>query len=157
MCPFTPPKGTDSDPLVIAGGPCASNPEPVADFFDAIVIGDGENVILEMADIRIQMESEGGLDKRDLLKKWSQLEGVYVPSVFQVVFNEKGHQLTRPLKADDGPDRPGAGSSGPLSVISIKHCSRTGLLFLTASRFMTVYGWRFQGGVLGAADSARPG
>jgi radical SAM family uncharacterized protein/radical SAM-linked protein len=100
--PFYASQRTDSDPLVIAGGPCVSNPEPVADFFDAIVIGDGENVILEMADIRIQMESDDGMDKKALLKKWSQLEGVYVPSVFQVVYNEKGHQVTRPLK-EDGP------------------------------------------------------
>jgi len=96
--PFYASQRTDSDPLIIAGGPCVSNPEPVAEFFDAIVIGDGENVILEMADIRIQMESDGGLDKRALLKKWSQLEGVYVPSAFQVTYNEKGHQIARPLK-----------------------------------------------------------
>lgn len=96
--PFYASQRTDSDPLIIAGGPCVSNPEPVADFFDAIVIGDGENVILEMADIRIQMESDGGLDKRALLKKWSQLEGVYVPSAFQVTYNEMGHQIARPLK-----------------------------------------------------------
>jgi len=96
--PFYACQRTDSDPLIIAGGPCVSNPEPVADFFDAIVIGDGENVILEMADIRIQMESDGGLDKRALLKKWSQLEGVYVPSAFQVTYNEKGHQIARRRK-----------------------------------------------------------
>ncbi len=96
--PFYASQRADSDPVVIAGGPCASNPEPVAEFFDAIVIGDGENVILEMADIRIQMESGGRVDKKALLKKWSQLEGVYVPSVFQVAYNEKGHQITRPLK-----------------------------------------------------------
>jgi radical SAM family uncharacterized protein/radical SAM-linked protein len=98
--PFYASQRTDSDPLVIAGGPCTSNPEPVADFFDAIVIGDGENVILEMADIRIRMAGDGGVDKTALLKKWSQLEGVYVPSAFQASYNEKGHQITRPLKAD---------------------------------------------------------
>ncbi len=98
--PFYASQRAGSDPLIIAGGPCASNPEPIADFFDAIVIGDGENLILEMADIRIQMENDGGLDKNALLKKWSQLEGVYVPSVFQVAYNDKGHQITRPLKED---------------------------------------------------------
>ncbi len=95
--PFYASQRMDSDPLIIAGGPCVSNPEPVAEFFDAMVIGDGENVILEMADIRIQMEIDGRLDKRALLKKWSQLEGVYVPSAFKVAYNEKGHQITRPL------------------------------------------------------------
>ena len=96
--PFYASQRADSDPVVIAGGPCASNPEPVAEFFDAVVIGDGENVILEMADIRIKMESKGRVDKKALLKKWSNLEGVYVPSFFQVTYNEKGHQSTRPLK-----------------------------------------------------------
>ncbi len=95
--PFYASQRSDSDPVVIAGGPCASNPEPVADFFDAIVIGDGENVILEMADVRIKMASKGRVDKKALLKKWSSLEGVYVPSVFQVAYNEKGHQITHPL------------------------------------------------------------
>ncbi|MFC1876249.1 TIGR03960 family B12-binding radical SAM protein [Thermodesulfobacteriota bacterium] len=98
--PFYASQRANSDPVIIAGGPCVSNPEPVAEFFDAIVIGDGENVILEMADIQIQMEGDGRVDKKVLLKKWSQLEGVYVPSVFQVAYNEKGHQITRPLKGD---------------------------------------------------------
>ena len=96
--PFYASQRADSDPVIIAGGPCVSNPEPVADFFDAIVIGDGENVILEMADIRIKMLSSGRVDKKTLLEKWSRLEGVYVPSRFQVTYNEKGHQITRPLK-----------------------------------------------------------
>lgn len=96
--PFYASQRVDSDPVVIAGGPCVSNPEPVADFFDAIVIGDGENVILEMADIRIQMENNGRVDKKVLLEKWASLEGVYVPSLFQVGYNEKGLQITRPLK-----------------------------------------------------------
>jgi len=96
--PFYASQRTDSDPMVIAGGPCVSNPEPVADFFDAIVIGDGENVILEMADIQIQMQSSGRVDKKALLEKWSRLEGVYVPHIFQVSYNEKGLQSTHPLK-----------------------------------------------------------
>jgi len=95
--PFYASQRTDSDPIVIAGGPCVSNPEPVADFFDAIVIGDGEKVILEMADIRLQMDRDDRLDKEALLKKWSQLEGVYVPSAFNVEYNEREFQITRPL------------------------------------------------------------
>jgi radical SAM family uncharacterized protein/radical SAM-linked protein len=96
--PFYTSQRTDSDPIVIAGGPCVSNPEPVADFFDAIVIGDGEKVILEMADIRLQMDRDDRLDKEALLKKWSQLEGVYVPSAFKVEYNEREFQIIRPLK-----------------------------------------------------------
>ncbi len=104
--PFYASQRADTDPVVIAGGPCASNPEPVAEFFDAIVIGDGENVILEMADIRIQMDRDGRVDKKALLEKWSQLEGVYVPSLFQVRYNEKGQQITHSLK-ENGPGDPG--------------------------------------------------
>ncbi len=100
--PFFASQRSDVYPLIIAGGPCVSNPEPVADFFDAIVIGDGENVILEMADIQIKMAIDGRVDKKNLLNKWSQLEGVYVPSVFEVQYNTKGLQTTRPMK-DSGP------------------------------------------------------
>jgi radical SAM family uncharacterized protein/radical SAM-linked protein len=100
--PFYASERADTDPVIIAGGACVSNPEPVADFFDAIVVGDGEDVLLEMADLRIQMDRNGRVDKKALLKKWSQVEGVYVPSAFEVVYNEKGQQVTRPLK-EGGP------------------------------------------------------
>ncbi len=69
-------------PLVIAGGPTSFNPLPVADFFDAFVIGDGEEIILELADLVIQWKTSGG-KKDELLKLLSQLEGVYVPSLHQ--------------------------------------------------------------------------
>ncbi|MCD6184973.1 MAG: TIGR03960 family B12-binding radical SAM protein, partial [Deltaproteobacteria bacterium] len=70
-----------SFPLLIAGGPCTCNPEPVADLFDAIVVGDGEEVIMQIS--RSWMEwQEGGLnDKNSILKAWSEIKGVYVPSI----------------------------------------------------------------------------
>ena len=95
--PFFASQRTDTDPLIIAGGPCVSNPEPIADFFDALVVGDGEDVILEMADIRIKMQQGGRVDKKALLEKWSRLEGVYVPSAFRAVYDRKGFQTTHPL------------------------------------------------------------
>lgn len=67
-------------PIIIAGGPATFNPAPVADFFDAIVIGDGEQVVLEICDIALQSK-EAGARKEDLLRSLAQLEGVYVPSV----------------------------------------------------------------------------
>jgi len=70
----------DTFPLIIAGGPSAFNPAPVADFFDALVIGDGEEVVLEICDIALQMK-EAGAKKEDFLKSLSRLEGVYVPSL----------------------------------------------------------------------------
>jgi radical SAM family uncharacterized protein/radical SAM-linked protein len=67
-------------PLIIAGGPTAFNPAPVADFFDAFVIGDGEEAILEIGDLALEWKEARG-KKEDLLKSLSHLEGVYVPSL----------------------------------------------------------------------------
>ncbi len=67
-------------PLVIAGGPAAFNPEPVADFFDAIVIGDGEEIVLEICDRILEWKEAGGT-KDDLLRVLSESEGIYVPSL----------------------------------------------------------------------------
>lgn len=69
-------------PLIIAGGPTSFNPLPMADFFDAFVIGDGEEIILELADLVIQWKTSGG-KKDELLRVLSRLEGVYVPSLHQ--------------------------------------------------------------------------
>ena len=68
----------DTFPLVIAGGPLTVNPAPVADFFDALVVGDGEEVILEICDLALRWKEARG-KKEDILKSLSQLEGIYVP------------------------------------------------------------------------------
>ena len=78
--PFFSKDRDDRFPLIIAGGPTAFNPAPVADFFDAIVIGDGEEVVLEICDLALQWKESKG-KKDDLLKSLSQLDGVYVPSL----------------------------------------------------------------------------
>ncbi|MCF8036950.1 MAG: TIGR03960 family B12-binding radical SAM protein [Desulfobacteraceae bacterium] len=70
-------------PLIIAGGPCTVNPEPVAPFFDAMVVGDGEPVLPKMADAWIRWKSGGSRDKTELLKTWAGIEGVYVPAFFR--------------------------------------------------------------------------
>ena len=67
-------------PLVIAGGPCVFNPEPLADFFDVLVIGDGEEVIEEICDTWLAWKA-GGAGRLDLLNALAGLEGVYVPAV----------------------------------------------------------------------------
>ncbi|MEE9529802.1 MAG: TIGR03960 family B12-binding radical SAM protein [Syntrophobacteria bacterium] len=69
-------------PLVIGGGPNAFNPEPAAVFFDAFVLGDGEEVVLEIAEVVDQWKTQGSA-RLDVLKALSELEGVYVPSFFQ--------------------------------------------------------------------------
>jgi radical SAM family uncharacterized protein/radical SAM-linked protein len=70
----------DKSPLIIAGGPLAFNPAPIADFFDALVIGDGEEVASEICEIALQSK-EAGAKKGDFLKFLSRLEGIYVPSL----------------------------------------------------------------------------
>ncbi len=69
----------ESHPLVIGGGPCAFNPEPLAEFFDCFVIGDGEEVILELVDIFIEYKAKGK-SKSELLEQLANLGGVYVPA-----------------------------------------------------------------------------
>jgi len=79
----------EEHPLIIAGGPCTFNPEPVADFLDAIVIGEGEEVILEISDVYIDWKMSGG-SKKDLLLQLSRLEGLYIPSFFKVAYEPDG-------------------------------------------------------------------
>ena len=81
-------RGADH-PVVIAGGPCTCNPEPVAPFFDAIVIGDGEETILQMARRWMEWEA-GGDDKSSLLHRWSRIEGVYIPADYRAVTDDAG-------------------------------------------------------------------
>ena len=76
-------------PLIIGGGPCAFNPEPLADFFDAFCLGDGEEVLLEVVDLMKQWKADGG-DKDSLLRELASIEGVYVPSFFQVSYQSDG-------------------------------------------------------------------
>lgn len=76
-------------PLVVAGGPCASNPEPLADFIDIFFLGEGEEVDLEVIDLYKQCKMEG-LSKGEFLIKAAKIEGVYVPSLYNVDYNEDG-------------------------------------------------------------------
>ncbi|NIQ38675.1 MAG: TIGR03960 family B12-binding radical SAM protein [Proteobacteria bacterium] len=76
-------------PLIIAGGPSTTNPEPIAEFFDAFVIGDGEEAILEICDRMIEGKQKGR-SKRALLEDLTHIEGVYVPSFFQVTIRRDG-------------------------------------------------------------------
>jgi radical SAM family uncharacterized protein len=77
------------DPLVIAGGHAAYNPEPMAGFFDAFVIGEGEEVILEIVEC-VRAWKEGKGTRKDLHKMLSEIWGVYVPSLYQAHYHEDG-------------------------------------------------------------------
>ena len=86
----------DYDPLIIAGGPCVCNPEPVADFFDAMVIGDGETIILELSTAWLEWKWSGSGDRMELLKKWDRIEGVYIPGFYRPTYDESGFQILLP-------------------------------------------------------------
>ncbi|MEW6186857.1 MAG: TIGR03960 family B12-binding radical SAM protein [Thermodesulfobacteriota bacterium] len=77
------------DPLVIAGGPCTFNPEPMSGFFEAMVIGDGEEVIKEICSLWLQWKKNGA-DRATLLAELSRLQGVYVPARQGPVFGSGG-------------------------------------------------------------------
>ena len=79
----------EDDPIVVAGGPCAFNPEPLADFIDAFMIGDGEDVMTELNRVILDRK-EKGLSREQCLKNLAKLEGVYVPSLYDVSYNEDG-------------------------------------------------------------------
>jgi radical SAM family uncharacterized protein/radical SAM-linked protein len=95
--PFYAAERDDSFPLIIAGGPCMFNPEPVADFFDAIVVGDGESVVAEMAVVLLSVKQDGGKrDKKELLKRWSKIKGVYIPQSYEARYDDRGFQYLVP-------------------------------------------------------------
>ncbi len=79
----------EQDPLIIGGGPCAMNPEPLTDFFDAFVLGDGEEVVLEIGR-EFMISRERGESKRELLNRLSAISGVYIPAFFKADYAVDG-------------------------------------------------------------------
>ena len=73
--------------LVVAGGPCACNPEPLADFVDIFFLGEGEEVDLELIDLYRECR-DNGTSKEEFLKRAAKIEGVYVPSLYNVEYND---------------------------------------------------------------------
>lgn len=72
----------DEDPIVVGGGPITCNSEPIADFFDAFFLGEGEEVDLEFSWLVKKYKDEGKKDRKALLKELAKIEGVYVPSLY---------------------------------------------------------------------------
>ena len=77
-------------PIIIGGGPCVYNSEPVAEFFDLINIGEGEEVLLEICHLYHKMKSEGSYTRSAFLREASHIEGVYIPSLYDVSYNFDG-------------------------------------------------------------------
>ena len=93
-------------PIVIGGGPCAYNPEPVADFFDLFNIGEGESMLVEIVRLYIQMKDEGRYTKADFLHEAARtIPGVYVPSLYDVEYNTDGTIKAYVPKYDDIPTK----------------------------------------------------
>ena len=77
-------------PILIAGGPCTYNPEPVADFFDLFSIGEGEEALPELCALYARMKKDGSYTRARFLREASHLEGFYVPSLYTVAYKEDG-------------------------------------------------------------------
>jgi len=92
---------TDSHPIVLGGGPCVYNPEPVAPFFDAILIGEGEDAVAEIVAAH-RRATDAGLDRAQTLKALSEVPGVYVPSLYEVRVTLAGHTVVH-AACDDAP------------------------------------------------------
>lgn len=91
-------------PLVIGGGPSAFNPEPVADFMDAIVLGDGEEVVLKIVQVIRQAKSEGW-SRRDCLRALARVDGVYVPQFYDAHYDAGGNFLSLGVIDDAAPKK----------------------------------------------------
>ena len=91
---------TADHPFVIGGGPCAYNPEPLAEFFDIFYIGEGETVYNDLMDVYKQWEKEGR-SRREFLIEASKIPGLYVPSLYEVTYHEDGTiQSFSPVEPD---------------------------------------------------------
>ena len=80
---------TDLKHLVVAGGPCAYNPEPLCDFVDLFMIGDGEEIMLDLTNL-YRSAKKRGLSKQEFLIEASQIPGMYVPALYDVTYKEDG-------------------------------------------------------------------
>ncbi len=88
--PFLAKDRDDSFPIIVGGGPCTYNAEPVADFFDVFSIGEGEDALCEMTHLYIQMKQDGSYSKKEFLKRLAGLPGFYVPSLYEISYNNDG-------------------------------------------------------------------
>ena len=96
--PFRAEDRGDKFPLVIGGGACSMNPEPVADFFDLIVLGDGEEALLELI-WALRASREQGFSRVETLQRCADIQGVYVPSFFKPCYSDDGRLTAiEPLK-----------------------------------------------------------
>ena len=87
--PLAAEERTDEDPIVIGGGPCTYNPEPLAEFFDLFYMGEGETVYDELLDAYKENKKRGGT-RKEFLEMAAEIEGIYVPAFYDVTYKEDG-------------------------------------------------------------------
>ena len=87
--PFFSKDRTEDDPIVFGGGTCAYNPEPIADFFDFLYIGEAETKYDEVMDLYAKMK-KGNQGRKAFLHEVAKIEGIYVPSLYEPSYNEDG-------------------------------------------------------------------
>ena len=88
--PFYSKDRDESWPLIVAGGPCACNSEPIADFFDVVQLGEGENQLPSICAEIEKAKKEGGVSKKELLLRIAKIPGVYIPAFYDVTYCEDG-------------------------------------------------------------------
>ena len=94
----------EEDPIVVAGGPCAFNPEPLADFIDAFMVGDGEEQILDLNRVIMQGREEGA-SRMTILKRLCAIRGVYVPALYDVQYNADGTIASMKPNCPEAPEK----------------------------------------------------
>ena len=99
------------DTLVIAGGHCTYNPEPLADFLDAVVLGDGEEVVGDITDVLVAVRDRPELTRREVLERLAAVEGVYVPSLYDMSYDG-------PRVASVTPNSPAAPAEVPKRTVA---------------------------------------
>ena len=87
-------------PVIVAGGPCAYNPEPLADFIDLFMIGDGEELLEQVCLLKMECDS-----KKEFLQRACKLQGVYVPAFYEPIYNEDGTIKEIKKFYEEAPDR----------------------------------------------------
>ena len=101
--PFLSRDRGEDHPLIVAGGPCAVNPEPIAPFFDAVLIGDGEEMVPELVNA-CRASRTAGEDKAQLLERLAAIPGVYVPGFYEAEYDESGFKAIHRLN-DKAPEK----------------------------------------------------
>ncbi|WP_461816912.1 TIGR03960 family B12-binding radical SAM protein [Faecalimonas sp.] len=91
--PLLAKEGREEDPIVLGGGPCTYNPEPLADFFDIFYIGEGETVYNELFDAYKENKKNGG-SRQTFLEMAAEIDGLYVPAFYDVAYKEDGTILS---------------------------------------------------------------